>query len=398
MKILLLNQFFPPDLAPTGQMAADLAEDLVASGHSVTVVASRGNYLGGDRHQSHTTWRGIEVVRVAATSLGKRTLAHRALDYGSFYASAGWVLRRLPPPDVIVAMTTPPLIAATGLGARRRGTKLVYWVQDLYPEIAVAFGAIGESALHTRTMAAVSRRVMQASSQVVVLGEAMKEKAVNAGARRDRVFVVPNWVDGEVVRPIPHESNPLRDDLARGARFVVLYSGNIGRAHDVSTLVGAARKLTDRTDIAFVFQGEGNKRAELELGTRGFPNVRFAPYQPRERLAESLSAADAHLITLSPSVLGLLEPSKLYGVMAAGRPALYVGPENSEVARTIATERIGACLGNGDVAGLVEAITLRASDPTLCRDEGTRARAAFDREYARPHRTAQFASILASLL
>ena len=219
-------------------------------------------------------------------------------------------------------------------------------------------------------MAAVSRRVMQASAQVVVLGEAMRERAVAAGAPRDRVSVIPNWADGDVVRPIPHESNPLRDDLARGARFVVLYSGNIGRAHDVSTMVGAARKLADRSDIAFVFQGEGNKRAELELGTRGLPNVRFAPYQPRERLAESLSAADVHLITLSPNVLGLLEPSKLYGIMAAGRPALYVGPDRSEVARTIGAERMGACIANGDVDGLVAAITRRAADPTISARRG----------------------------
>jgi glycosyltransferase involved in cell wall biosynthesis len=238
---------------------------------------------------------------------------------------------------------------------------------------------------------------MKASAQVVVLGEAMKDKVVNAGARRDRVSIIPNWVDGNVVRSISHESNPLRDDLARGAPFVVLYSGNIGRAHDVSTMVGAARKLADRTDIAFVFQGEGNKRAELELGTRGLPNVRFVPYQPRERLAESLSAADVHLITLSPSVLGLLEPSKLYGIMAAGRPSLYVGPDRSEVARTITAERIGACVGNGDVDGLVEAILRRSGDPGLCRDEGKRARDAFDREYTRQHRTAQFARVLQSL-
>jgi glycosyltransferase involved in cell wall biosynthesis len=307
------------------------------------------------------------------------------------------MLRRLPAPDVIVAMTTPPLIAATGLGARRKGTKLVYWVQDLYPEIAVAFGAIRESALHTRTMAAVSRRVMQGSARVVVLGEAMKERVVNAGALRDRVSVVPNWADGNVVSPVPHESNALRGDLAPGASFVVLYSGNIGRAHDVSTMVGAARRLAERKDIAFVFQGEGNKRAELELGTRGLPNVRFAPYQPRERLAESLSAADLHLITLSPSVAGLLEPSKLYGIMAAGRPALYVGPDRSEVARTILAERMGAWVANGDVEGLVVAITARVEDRVACREEGTRARAAFDREYSRLHRTSQFAQILESL-
>jgi colanic acid biosynthesis glycosyl transferase WcaI len=394
MKILLLNQFFPPDIAPTGQMAADLAEDLVAAGHEVSVLASRGTYLGGEPQDRRSNWRGVEVHRVAATSLGKGTLAHRALDYGSFYAAAAWTLRRLPPADVIVAMTTPPLIAAAALGARRKGTRLLYWVQDLYPEIAVAFGAIRGPALHTRAMAEASRRVMQASAHVVVLGEAMKERAVQAGASPGRVSVIPNWADGEVVRPVPHASNPLRAELVGGARFLVLYSGNIGRAHDVSTMVGAARRLADRRDIAFVFQGEGDKRVELEQGTRGLPNVRFVPYQARERLAESLSAADVHLITLSPNVLGLLEPSKLYGVMAAGRPALYVGPGRSEVARTVVAERMGACLANGDVDGLVDAIVRRADDAEVGREEGKRARAAFDREYARRHRTARFARII----
>jgi colanic acid biosynthesis glycosyl transferase WcaI len=397
LNVVVLNQFFPPDLAPTGQMAADLAEDLVLAGHQVTVVASRGSYLGRERLPDRSSRRGVDVHRVAATSLGKRTLAHRALDYASFYASAGLALSRMNPPAVVIAMTTPPLIAAAGLAAKRKGSKLVCWVQDLYPEIAVAFGALREGSPSTRAMAALSRKVMAASASVVVLGEAMKEKAIQAGAAPDRVAVIPNWADGDVIRPVPHESNPLRDDLARGARFVVLYSGNIGRAHDVTTLVQAAKLLATRLDIAFVFQGDGAKRAELVLATRGLPNVRFAPYQPREKLSESLSAADLHLITLAPNVLGLLEPSKLYGVMAAGRPSVYVGPGRSEVARTIRAEDIGACVENGDATRLVDAIVTRAAEPSRGREEGGRARAAFDREYSRPRRTARFARLLESL-
>jgi glycosyltransferase involved in cell wall biosynthesis len=398
MKILLLNQFFPPDLAPTGQMAADLAEDLVAAGHSVSVLASRGSYLGGERLPARSTWRGVEVHRVAATSLGKATLAHRALDYASFYASAGFALSRMAKHDVVVTMTTPPLISAVGAAATRKRSKLVYWVQDLYPEIAVAFGALTERAPTTRAMAALSRKVMAASASVVVLGGEMKGRAVQAGAAPDRVTVIPNWADGEVIRPVPLDSNPLREDLAQGARSVVLYSGNIGRAHDVTTLVEAAKLLALRTDIAFVFQGDGAKRAELALATRGLPNVRFVPYQPREKLSESLSAADLHLITMAPNVLGLLEPSKLYGVMAAGRPSVYVGPERSEVACTIREEQIGACVENGDAAGLVDAILTRVAEPSRGREEGARARAAFDRSYSRPHRTAQFIRLLEALV
>jgi glycosyltransferase involved in cell wall biosynthesis len=397
MKILLLNQYFPPDLAPTGQMAADLAEDLVAAGHSVSVLASRGSYLGGERLPDRSTWRGVEVHRVAATSLGKTTLVHRALDYASFYASAGFALSLMARHDVVIAMTTPPLIAAAGMAARRKGSKFVYWVQDLYPEIAVAFGALSERAPTTRAMAAMSRKVMAASASVVVLGEAMKERAVQSGAAPDRIAIIPNWADGEVIQPVPLESNPLREDLTRGARFVVLYSGNIGRAHDVTTLVEAAKLLSRRSDIAFVFQGDGAKRAELALATRGLPNVRFAPYQPREKLSESLSAADLHLITLAPNVLGLLEPSKLYGVMAAGRPSVYVGPGRSEVVRTIREEKIGACVDNGDAAGLVEAILTRVAEPARGQEEGARARVAFDRSYSRPRRTAQFIRLLESI-
>jgi glycosyltransferase involved in cell wall biosynthesis len=186
--------------------------------------------------------------------------------------------------------------------------------------------------------------------------------------------------------------------LARGARFVVLYSGNIGRAHDVTTLVEATKLLAPRTDIAFVFQGDGAKRAELALATRGLPNVRFVPYQPREKLSESLSAADLHLITLAPNVLGLLEPSKLYGIMAAGRPSVYVGPPRSEVARTIQAEKIGACVENGDAAGLANAILTRVAERSRGREEGARARLAFDRSYSRPRRTAQFIHLLEALV
>jgi len=398
MKVLLLNQFFPPDLAPTGQMASELAEDLVAAGFEVTVVASRGSYLGGERLPERDTWRGVDVRRLAATSLGKGSLLHRALDYGSFHAAAAWALARLPRHDVVVAMTTPPLIAATGLVAKaRRGSRLVYWVQDLYPEIAIAFGALGPDSAMARGMGAISRKVLESADRVVVLGEAMAERAAASGATAAKVLVIPNWADGEVVRPVPHQENPLRAELSRGARFVVMYSGNIGRAHDVETLAGAARLLEARTDIAFLFLGEGDRKAELELATRGLPTVRFGPYQARERLAQSLSAADAHLISLAPDVLGLLEPSKLYGIMAAGRPSLYVGPGRAEVARTIEAERCGLVFRNGDAEGLAGAISSLADDPARGAEMGAAGRTGFLARHDRRVRTAQFADLLRNL-
>lgn len=398
MKVLLLNQFFPPDLAPTGQMAAELAEDLVASGIEVTALASRGRYLGGRVLTRRERFRGIDVVRVAATSLGKRTLLHRAVDYASFYLTASAALATLPRHDVVIALTTPPLIAATGLLARLlKRSRLVYWIQDLYPEVAVAFGALRPRSAAARSMAAVSRAVLRRADRVVALGEAMRARCIAAGARAERTVVIPNWADAAAVTPVAHAENPLRRDLADGARAVVMYSGNMGRAHDMATLVEAARLLADRRDVRFVFAGDGVRRAEVESAASKLPNVRLSAYQARERLSESLSAGDLHLVSLAAEVEGLLEPSKVYGIMAAGRPALYVGPPGSEVARTIAAERCGAVFPNGDASGLARRIRELVDDAAGRSELGARGRAALEERYSRSVTTGRWIQLLREL-
>lgn len=398
MKVLLLNQFFHPDLSATSQIATDLAVDLAASGIEVTVLASRGTYLGGEALASRDRHAGVEIVRVAATSLGKRTLLHRAVDYASFYAASAARLAVLPRHDVVVALTTPPLIAAIGLVAKAvKGSRLVYWVQDLYPEIAVAMGALRPRSLVARTMAAVSRGVFRRADAVVALGEQMRARCITAGAAPERAHVVPNWADGAAVRPVAPGDNALRPAIAGDARFVAMYSGNMGRVHDVETLLAAARLLRDRREIAFVFAGDGAKRPLVEAAARELPGVRLAPYQPRERLAESLSAADVHLVTLSSEVEGLAEPSKLYGIMAAGRPALYVGPNGAEVSATLQRERCGRRLANGDAGGVADAIVALAADPRGCEEMGRRAREALEVRYDRHVATRRFAELLAAV-
>ncbi|BDG09635.1 glycosyltransferase family 4 protein [Anaeromyxobacter paludicola] len=384
MKLLLLNQFFHPDLAATAQLATDLAEDLAAAGVSVTALAGRGSYLGGGTLPARERHRGVEIRRVAATSLGKRTLAHRALDYGSFYAAAAVELLRLPRQDVVLAMTTPPLIAAAALAVRPlRGAKLVYWVQDLYPEIAVAMGVLGPRAPATAAMRAASRQVLSRADAVVVLGEAMRDRVLAAGARADRVEVIPNWADGRAVRPVPHGENPLRAELLGDARHLVMYSGNMGRAHDLQTLLDAARLLREHRDVRFVFLGDGERRREVELAARELPNVRLGPYQPRDRLALSLSAADLHLASLQPAFLGLVEPSKLYGILAAGRPTLFAGPEECEVARTLSREACGVVVPNGAAERLADAVLqLTRTDDARIR-MGELARAALEKHHDR---------------
>lgn len=398
MKVLLLNQFFHPDHSATAQIATDLADDLAAAGLHVTALSSCGSYLGGltlPRSEQRNT---IEIRRVRATSFGKRTLFHRAVDYASFYVAGAVALARMPRHDVIVALTTPPLIAATALVAKvLRGSRLVYWVQDLYPEVAVAFGALGARSAATRAMAAVSRTIMRRSDRIVTLGDAMRNRCIAAGAPPERTLVIPNWADGAAIRPVAHEDNGLRAEFARGARIVVMYSGNMGRAHDIETLLAAARLLPARRDIAFVFVGDGARRGIVDAAARELPNLRVASYQSRDRLSESLSAADVHLIALSPEIEGLIEPSKLYGIMAAGRPSLFVGPRGSEVARTIERERCGRVIASGDAQGLADAVAALADDDAERVSMGDRARRALETRFTRSVATARFRAVIEEL-
>ncbi|MFL5319944.1 MAG: glycosyltransferase family 4 protein [Myxococcaceae bacterium] len=398
MKVLFLNQFFPPDLAPTGQMAMDLAHELIARGHSVSALTGQASYVGGKRLAREEVLNGVEIHRVATTSFGRRSVLHRLADYSSFYVTATAELARLPRHDVVITMTSPPLISMAGpLAQRLKKSAFVYWVHDLYPEAAIAFGVMKTGSATARAAAATSRFTLSRADRTVVLGEAMKERVVVAGAREDRVSIIPNWIDDEVVTPIPHSKNPLRAELSRGRKCLVMYSGNIGRGHDVETLLAAARKLSDEKELGFVFIGEGVKREEGERAAQQLPNGWRAPYAPREQLAQSLSAADIHFISLSNELVGLLEPSKLYGVMAAGRPAIFVGPGRSEVALTVEREGCGVRVDNGDVEGLMNAIVTFAENKAKREAFGARGRSALSARYSRKRAAARWDAVLREL-
>jgi len=395
MRVLLLNQFFHPDLAATAQLATDLAEDLVVAGFEVTALAAQGSYLGGQRLPARENYKGVRIERARCTSLGKGSFAHRLLDYGTFYASAAARALATGRYDAVLAMSTPPLVAAIGALRRAlRGTRFVYWLQDVYPELAVEFGVFRRHSLAALAFDAASRWTLRRADAVVVLGDAMGERVRRKGVAPERVHVVPNWADEQAIRPVPREENAFRRVHGLDGKRVVLYSGNMGRAHDVTTLLDAARLLRAEPDLVFLFIGDGAKRAEVEAAARELPSIRLMPYQPRQLLAESLSAGDVHVVTQASFTLGLMEPSKLYGAMAAGRPVLYVGPAEAEAARTVLREEIGAVFAPGDAAGVA-----RSVGDLLTRGAamGRRARERFEQAYVRSVRTAQVASIVRAL-
>jgi glycosyltransferase involved in cell wall biosynthesis len=396
VRILLLNQHYAPDEVPTAQLLADLGESLAAAGHDVRAVCTRRDYADPSRSfPRRETLRGVRVTRTPGPGFGRLRRAGRLLDYGTYLVGAMLVAATAPRPDVVISLSTPPMLAVLGwLAARARGGRAVYWVMDLYPDVAFELGVLRRRSFAGRWLQGLSRRVLRGSDAVVALGETMARHLGDAGA--SNVHVVHNWVDGEAIRPVPRGDNRLREAWGWTDRFVVLYSGNLGLAHEFDTVLDAAERLRDRPRILFAFVGQGVRRAEVEAGARarGLDNVVFRPYVSRDDLGESLSAGDLHLITLRPNLAGLLLPSKIYGVLAAGRPTLYIGPGDCEIAGMVREGRCGRRFAQGDAESLARTIADYASDPARCEAEGRRARELFADRFTRGRAMRAFADLL----
>jgi glycosyltransferase involved in cell wall biosynthesis len=330
MPLLFLNRFYAPDVSATAQLLTDLAEDLAARGEEVTVLTSRLRYDDpATRLPSRERRNGVRVRRVWTSRFGRAWLPGRAIDYATFYLSATFALlaeaRR---GDLLVAMTDPPLLSVpAALVAGLRGARLVLWCQDLFPEIAAAHGLRFARGRLGRLLRALRDWSLRRAETVVAIHPTMARRLAALGVPEARIRVIENWAPAGI-RPVPHAANPLRREWGvEDDRFVVAYSGNLGRVHDPAGVIDLVRRTAGR-GVTWLFIGGGAGMAELArvVAAEGLPDVLFRPYQPRERLAESLSVADLHLVSLDPAFEGLVWPSKIYGIEAAGRPWIRLRP------------------------------------------------------------------------
>jgi glycosyltransferase involved in cell wall biosynthesis len=385
MRITFVNRFAWPDHSATSQLLSDLAAFLSANGATVTLVASRLRYDEGPRLPERETWRGVEVRRIWTSSFGRGSLLGRALDYLTFYLSLPFTLwsctRR---GDVVVAMTDPPLLSLVALPVTRlRGAIPVNWVQDLFPEVAVALGKQRIGPALAGLLAWFRDASLRSARANVAIGEAM---AARLRARHiPSVEVIPNWPHEDAIQPMPSAQSRLRQRLQLGERFVVGYSGNLGRAHDWRAILELARCLVPHSEIVFLIGGGGQgyealrRQAELER----IPNLQFQPYHPMEYLSDSMAAADLHLVSLRPEMEGLVVPSKFYGIAAAQRPVGFIGDPEGELGRLIRENGIGFALPASVPARLAEAVLALARDPQACREQGWRARNLLERRFSR---------------
>jgi colanic acid biosynthesis glycosyl transferase WcaI len=380
-RLLFINQYYWPDEASTAQHLADLAGSLAALGYECHVLCSQGSYKPGEpRLPIREVHDGVHIHRVPATALGRRGTFSRMTDYLSYYAGALFQATVLPRFDIVITLTTPPLIGLVGtLLKRLKGSRHISWTMDLHPDASLALNRMSPRSLFGRLMSRISKLIYRRADKVVVLGPYMADRMAEKNVPHDRITTIPVWSRRDEIYPTPRAANPLRKSLGIGPAFVAMYSGNLGLAHSFDEFLDAARRLRDRRDILFLFVGGGPRTSEVKavLENEGLPNIRMLDSVPRGSLHISLSLADAHLISMRPEMTGIVVPGKLYGAMAAGRPAIFVGPEHCETADAIKSAGCGVTVAPGDVESLVAALELLASDPSVCRRMGEKARSAF---------------------
>jgi colanic acid biosynthesis glycosyl transferase WcaI len=369
-RVVFVNRYFHPDHSATSQMASDLAFHLVSRGYEVGAITSRQRYDDPRARLSSGVENGVRVERVWSTRFGRGGLFGRAIDYLTFYLSAFFAMRRQRD-AVLIAMTDPPL---TSVLAAVAGRRVVNWVQDLFPEVAESLGIRAP-----RVLRSVRDWSLRRAKANVVLGELM-------AARVPKATIIHNWADANlrpmerVIPRVSAESPPgeQRSRLPEGdpaltrgmtPAFLVGYSGNLGRAHEFETILGAMRALPE---VRFVFIGGGAQFEAVKRSAGG--NAEFRPYVARERLSESLSSVDAHLVSLQPALEGLIVPSKFYGILAVARPVIFIGARDGELARIIREHHCGMVVEPGDVEGLTRAIASLAGDRAAAAEMGNRGR------------------------
>ncbi len=398
MHVVLLNQPFYPDVVATAQMGKDLADELVRRGHTVTAVASRSIYgQTGAALPKRETIDGIEVRRLGVSIFGKKGIAARVADFALFHALAAVRVVTLKKPDVVVSYTTPPFIAVVGLVARLvRGSRAVYWVMDLYPDVPVACGVMKERSLLTRMFERLSRVLLRRSDVSVVLGRCMQERVLSKGIAAEKVKLIPVWADLTGITGVERDRSPYREKWGLGDAFTVMYSGNFGIGHDATTICDAMLRLKDRDDIKWVFVGSGKRKKEVLafIERHGLKNAQWREYVPREELGLSLAAADVHLISIKEGVEGLVVPSKLLGILAAGRASIYVGSPSAETARVLSESGAGVCVREGEGEKLAAAVLRYKDDPALLAETGARARREIAGKYDMQTATKMWADLL----
>jgi colanic acid biosynthesis glycosyl transferase WcaI len=377
--ILFLNRVCPPDEGATGQLLSELASALAREGWEVTVVASRpSRQIPASEMQD-----GVRFERVNTLPFTRSSHWRRALCYVALYPALLWRALCLPRADLVVVLTDPPLLIGFGpLLGWLKNSRLIHWAQDLYPELAEETGLLKRNGFLAGALRGLSNWGLRRCDRVIAVGRCMRTRLQGRGLDPAGLRVIPNWSLQPGSWPSANDQATFRKEQGVDDRFVVMYSGNFGLAHPFAAILEAAQALAvSDPKVVFLLAGRGPRRAwvEEQIRVRRLENVRLLPWQPKEKLYACLGAADLHLATMHSELAGLVVPSKVYGILAAGRPCVFLGPDECEGARLIAENECGTVLENATGAGLAECLLGWIRDPSRVNAASGRCRELQDR-------------------
>ncbi len=367
MRVLFINQYYPPDQAATAQLLGQLTEDL-AHKAQVSVICGRPTYAPDfNRAESETIHR---VIRLPLLPLSRSRILARLFNYLFFLVGASIRALFFPRPDLVCCWTDPPLVGLIGVLLKRmRGCRFVFVSQDVYPEVALAAGKMDDF-FSVRLLRWVSRQILGNADAVVSVGEDMKERLISKGCEQEKIRVIPNWPDFDQLFPSSRSEFRRSLGISEDA-FVVMHSGNIGYSQDLDALVEAAEITRDESHIQYVVVGDGGRKHQLQetVQERSLTNIHMLPYQPNSRLRFSLSAADLHYVSLLPSFKGVIVPSKVYGILAVGCPILAKVPSGSDTERIVNEAECGWLINQeGDSLG--NTVRRLSREPKSLKEKG----------------------------
>ena len=392
MHILILNEYYPPDTSATAKMARLVAEAL-AEKHRVTVLAGRPSYDPDETYPYSILQRnmqnGVTVECVGSTAFPRHKMRRRVSNYLSYLALA--VPRALAiRADVIVAMTDPPVAGIAGAFVAKLARRpFVYNIRDLYPDMALGGGIVGNTAW-VRAWEKLHRRALRRAKRVIVLGDDMRDRILRKGIDPARVVVIR---DGTLIpETLAQQSHPVAQEIRCGFPFVAIHAGNLGFYGAWDTLLQAAKQI-ENENVGLIFVGEGANRERLQRAAQDSKNIRFVPFRPAAEIPFVMAAGDVHIISVRRGLEGVVVPSKLYSVLAAGRPVLAVAPEESDVVRIVREARCGIAADPGDPAAVAAALRKMRDDPIELTNMAQRAREAA-KKYVRVNELKRFLEVI----
>jgi colanic acid biosynthesis glycosyl transferase WcaI len=396
-RILVLNQYYWPGVEATAHLLTELCEALAVD-YDVEVVT--GVLHGHEEDPRETERNGVQIVRVSSTAFERSELSRRAANYFSYLGSALTHALRSPAPDLVVCMTDPPIVGDVGvIVGRRFGVPVLVISQDVFPEIATELGRLRNPAV-VGVLRVLVAAYLRRADRIVAIGDTMRRRLESKGASPDRIRVIPNWVDTSEIAPQPRD-NEWAQRRGLVSKFVVMHSGNVGHAQDLDSLVRAATFLRDLEDLRIVIAGFGARHAEMValanlLEVR--ENVSFIPYQRRAKLPFSLASADVHVVGLAKGLAGYVVPSRLYGILSAGRPVIVAAEDDSETARLVSEIGCGVVIPPGRPELLARTIRAVHGGEYDLDEMGARGREYVEREADRSVAMRRYRDLVAELL